>query len=269
MVSIVKNKAVFIFGVIVAFSLIFSAIFVFKKYFDHNVDVLEQEVIIQNIKRTASYDNDPIVNHELEYHTTNKKNQFEDHSEIKLFITAENKKSLSIIKEDAQPVSIIQSDSVVEDYPVEEKVIDLNSCSFVTMPIPDNYIMDIETQYLLDILIGNDFNQFIKLIIQSNNDVVSQQACRSCVFYAFFKKIKKHKILTVDEIKTLQHIIGNLYRFVETMKKMSPGMMMSPEQYRALQDLNRPQVLKDSMKLQARKNAAARALRKLQSIRNR
>lgn len=269
MVNVSRTKIGTFIGVIVVAFIIFCTVFLFKKIFDNKIEVLEQEVIIQKIKRAASYDNDPIINHELQYHKNNKNNQFEDHSEIQLSITQKKEEPLSIIKEDQQKVYTVQADYVVANHPIQENAVDLDLCSFVTMPIPDNYIFDIETQNSLDILIGNDFNQFIKLIIQSNNDVVSQRACRSCVFYAFFKKIKKHKNLTTDEIQTLQHIIGNLYRFIETMKKLSSAVMMSPEQYSALQDLNRPQILKNSMKLQARKTAAARALRKLQSMKNR
>ena len=52
------------------------------------------------------------------------------------------------------------------------------------------------------------------------------------------------------------------------MKKLSNKVKMpiSPEQEEALLDLYRSQAIKNQLKLQARKNATAAALKKLQSI---
>jgi len=153
------------------------------------------------------------------------------------------------------------------EYSVSAEPTALGSYSFVTMPISDDYVIDAETWDIFDYLLGNNLEEFVQLVLQSNNDVVSQQSCRPCAMYAFFKKIKNHKQLSREEIIALQKIIGNLYRFIETMQKISKNKkLISDEQYRALQDLNRSQAARNDLKLQARRAATLSALKKLQAI---
>ena len=252
MIHSIKFKTHIILGAVVIFTIIFCWVVLLQKSPVSNMDSIDQQVIIQKMNHSTKRDEAVHVQHDVQYHANQHNDQFEDRDEIQLIIMPEK-----------------QDEFFIVDRPIDEKDINLDSYSFVTMPISDDYEIDIETQQNLDILIGNDFNRFISLILQSNNDVVSKQACRSCVLYAFFKKVKKHHVLTTDDIIKLQHMIGNLYRFIETTKKLSKSMMITPEQYAALQDLNRPQALKNSMKLQARKTAAAAALKKLQSMSHR
>lgn len=256
-----------IVGIAVVSGIIIGSFVLFKK---KRID--DQQVVVQKIS-DIQYDDIPLVEHDMQYHnqkSRSSKIQFQDQDDVTLVIVPEKEKPLPIIMPEQQDRFVIEEDYIVANHPVCEKSGNVDLQSFVTMKIADDYRLDIETQLTLDILIGNDFNQFINLILQSNNDIVSKEACRSCGLYAFFKKIKHRKQLRPDEIKTLQHMVGNLYRFVETMRKLSGNFSgMSVEQYAALQDLNRPQVLKNSMKLQARKTAAAAALRKLQSMSNR
>lgn len=143
-----------------------------------------------------------------------------------------------------------------------------DSYSFVTMPAQD-CVIDKELLYLFDMLIGQDLDEFVRLVLQSNNNIVSKQACRSCTMYAFFSKIKKHQPLTVQDIATLQPLLANLYRFVQNMKKISGVDLLRSQQFAALEDLNRTESVKNDMKLQARKAVTAAALKKLQSIKYR
>jgi hypothetical protein len=141
-----------------------------------------------------------------------------------------------------------------------------DSYSFITMPAQD-CVIDKELLYTFDLLLGQDLDEFVRLVLQSNNNIVSKQACRSCAMYGFFNKIKKHEQLTVEDIQTLQSILANLYRFVENMKKMSSStMLLRPEQYEALKDLHRSQAAKNDKNLQARKAATAAALKRLQTL---
>ena len=141
----------------------------------------------------------------------------------------------------------------------------INSYSFVTMPAKD-CIIDAELLYTLDLLIGGDLDEFVRLVLQSNNNIVSKQACRSCAMYAFFNKIKKHEQLSIEDIEILQPLLANLYRFVQKMQALSGTQLLRPSQFEALEDLNRSQKAINDKKLQARKAATAAALKKLQTI---
>ncbi|MBP6869953.1 hypothetical protein KBC04_03665 [Candidatus Babeliales bacterium] len=263
----VKIGVGIIIGIVgVYFIISYGIFYVRKPSLDVQLQPLDEQVVIQKIARVQQEnDNKDDLEHDAQYHELQKDHtSFKKDDEIKLVIMKEKSKPLPVIMPESEEEFVVKIDRAVD-----EKILGLDFFSFVTMPIPDDYEIDVETQNSLDILIGNDFNRFINLVLQSNNDVVSKEACRSCGLYAFFKKVKHHKTLTIDDITTLQHIIGNLYRFAETMRKLSKDAVMSPEQYTALQDLNRPQVLKNSMKLQARRAAAASALKKIQSMSNR
>jgi hypothetical protein len=152
---------------------------------------------------------------------------------------------------------------------------------FVTMPIDqfllydasygskyaqNCYKLDVDTQESFDILLGNDFNRFINLVLQSNNDIVTEQACRSCVLYTLFKKVKHRKPLREQEIKTLQLIIEKLYHYMSSMKQLTKKLVMSREQYNALQDLNQSHEVKQKNRLQARQAYTKEALRALRAI---
>jgi len=178
-----------------------------------------------------------------------------------LTMNGELKKSFPLIMAEEQREFILSRDTAGDKDPVK-----LDSYSFVTMPVSDDYKIDKETQHTLDALIGKDLDEFVKLILQSNNNIVSKEACRSCGMYAFFKAIKKHKTLNANEIVTLQQVLSNLYKFIDNMKKISNTPLMLQEQYNALQDLNRSQSVKNDIKLRKRKAATTAALKKLQSI---
>ena len=180
---------------------------------------------------------------------------------VEFTMNGEPKKSFPLIMAEEQRKFILSRDAAGDKEPVK-----LDSYSFVTMPIVDDYKIDKETQYTLDTLIGKDLDEFVKLVLQSNNNIVSKEACRSCGMYAFFKAIKKHKTLNAYEVVTLQQILSNLYKFIENMKKLSNTSLMLSEQYNALQDLNRSQAVKNDIKLRKRKAATSAALKKLQSI---
>ncbi len=160
-----------------------------------------------------------------------------------------------------QPVFMVQK--ILDQN--EDQFISPDAYSFVTMPAQD-CVIDAELLYMLDLLIGDDLDEFVRLVLQSNNNIISKQACRSCAMYAFFNKIKKHEPLTVEDIKILQPLVANLYRFVQKMYKMSNTQLLRTSQFEALQDLNRSQADKNDKKLQARKAATAAALKKLQTI---
>ncbi len=163
---------------------------------------------------------------------------------------------------DDQPEFVITADENVH-----KKSKKSHSYSFITMKIADDYIIDQETQDVLDILIGDDVDAFVKLILQSNNNIVSKEACRSCGMYAFFNGIKHHKPLTSDDVRMLQKMLANLYRFVGKMQKLNKDIeLMRGEQYEALQNLHKSQAVRNDAKLQARRSATAAALKKLQNI---
>ncbi|MDP3788066.1 MAG: hypothetical protein Q8Q60_01950 [Candidatus Chromulinivorax sp.] len=174
--------------------------------------------------------------------------------------------------EQDEPVMQVTADDqqefiVTADQNMHRPVGKSHSHSFITMKISDDYEIDQETQDTLDMLIGNDVDIFVKLMMQSNNNIVSKEACRSCGMYAFFNGIKNHKPLTTDDIRMLQKMLANLYRFVGKMKKLNKDVeIMNQEQYEALQTLHTSQAVKNNAKLQARRATTAAALKKLQNI---
>ena len=178
---------------------------------------------------------------------------------VKLIITQDQDSSLPLIMSDNQF-------ACNQDPFADKELRTADSYSFITMPISDDYKIDEETQASLDTLIGPNLDEFVRLVLQSNNNIVSQEACRSCGMYAFFHGIKKHHQLKPDEIVILQQVLENLYQFVVKMKAISKSFIMRSEQYDALLDLHRSQAVKNDMKLQARRAATASALKKLQTI---
>lgn len=138
--------------------------------------------------------------------------------------------------------------------------------SFVTMPITVDYKIDVETYYALDRLIGNDLYRSINLFLQSSNNVLSKESCKSCNVHMLCKKVKRRTDLTPQDIKLLQHLVGNLYRFVQATKNMSGSLIVSSDQYDALQFLNQATTVNNRIQAYARKVAAADALKKLESM---
>ena len=192
--------------------------------------------------------------------------------ECKNPVQTNEKKSDFIVTDDSdqQELPIVIADNQQEFFEsrdLQKKLKKQNISSFITMnPIPANYKIDEETQNALDVLIGNDVDEFVRLVLQSNNNVVSKEACRSCSMYAFFNGIKNHDLLTIEDIRILQKLLANLYRFVEKMQKLSQEPLMLPEQYEALQDLHRSQDAKNDIKLKKRFAVTSAALKKLQNI---
>jgi hypothetical protein len=173
----------------------------------------------------------------------------------------------------ADEEAVLRDQDVVQDDVIDQVVVrdelpqSADYYSFVTRPAQD-CIIDKELLYTFDMLIGHNLEDFVRLVLQSNNNIVSKQACRSCAMYAFFNKIKKHQRLTVEDIATLQPLVANLYRFVQKMTAMSGGKLtlLRLEQYEALQDLHKSQKELNNKKLKARKAATAAALQRLQKI---
>lgn len=143
----------------------------------------------------------------------------------------------------------------------------VDSYSFITMQIPDDYVIDQETQDALDIVIGQNLDAFVKLVMQSNNNIVSKQVCRACGMHALFSSVQHHKPLDADDIRMVQKLLANLYRFINKTKKLNRNLeLVTPEQYGALEYLHKTQAAKDDVKLQARRATTAAALKKLQNI---
>lgn len=189
-----------------------------------------------------------------------------------LYKHPENKRNCMVLDKDHMPfVSIVAEPGHKLSFDLQEsddqasQLSVLDSYSFVTMPA-ELSLLDAEVMRTLHILIGNDVDEFVRLILQSNNNIVSKQACKSCAMYAFFHKIKKGEQLDKQEIIILQKLLANLYRFIEKMKNFSAHTFLRQEQYDALQDLNSCQAKKNDTNLQARKAAINIALQKLQKI---
>ena len=183
-----------------------------------------------------------------------------DSSEI--IVTQEPQRPLSLFTAEPEREFFVNSDDQFAD----RNPIAIQSYSFMTMPVDEDSFIDLDTQATLDILIGNDVDEFVKLVLQSNNNIVSKEACRSCGMYAFFNGIKNHKPLSVDEIRILQKLLINLYQFTAKMKNLSDTPIMHAEQCDALEDLHRSQAVKNDIKLQARLAVTSAALKKLQNI---
>jgi hypothetical protein len=138
--------------------------------------------------------------------------------------------------------------------------------SFVSMVIPENYSIDLETQEHLDRLTGDNLEFVVKLIMQSNNTIVGADACPECSVSALIKQVKQHKKLKKEDIVILQKMIANLYAFVEMTKNMTGKLLMPVDQYAALKALNVSQDVKDNLKLEERQAATLAILHKLKSM---
>lgn len=155
-----------------------------------------------------------------------------------------------------------------EDYSVEKVTtsVVVPSDSFVSMPVEHAAKLSQNTQDTFDLLIGGNIDGLLDLIAQSNNNLLSTDSCKTCAIDAILKKVSKHKLLSKEEIVSLQHVIANLYRFVNTMRQLHHETSMTHEQYLALKNLNTSQVTMEHLAMQARQAATIAALQSLKNI---
>jgi hypothetical protein len=258
-----KMGVAIVFSIVIIYFIVSCGIFLFKKSsIDTQLQVPQEKVVDQIMVQPEMKQDESVVIQDLAAvpckHQISLKNTQADFVVIN---DEQDELSLQIVVDD-KPEFIVSADD-----DVSEEVVELHSYSFITMAISDDYIIDQEVQDMIDVLIGNNVEDFVKLILQSNNNIVSKEACRSCGMYAFFNGIKNHKSLTSDDVRTLQKLLANLYQFVEKMQKLNKKKkIMGSEQYAALQNLHKSQAVKNDLKLQARRAATSAALKKLQNI---
>lgn len=178
-----------------------------------------------------------------------------------------------------EPVVIQTYHAMVEEQPVieeeDEHVVELatiiESCpilphdSFVTTEFRDGAQLDATVQQSFDLLLSKNIDGLLDLIVQSNNNVLAQNSCKSCAIDTILKKVLKRKALTVAEIISLQHVVENLYKFVNTMQALGQKTILTHEQFLALKNLNTSQV---SIKQIARESRQAATIAALQSLKN-
>lgn len=138
--------------------------------------------------------------------------------------------------------------------------------SFITMSIQHGSQLDTNIQSYFDHLIGENIDGLLDLIGQSSNNLLSTDSCRTCAIDAILKKVSKHKILSNDEIVSLQHVVANLYKFVNTLQDLNQKTILTAEQYWALKNLNTSQVSMNQLALQRRQAATIAALQSLKNI---
>ena len=137
---------------------------------------------------------------------------------------------------------------------------------FVTMEILHAGKLDYNTQQMFDLLIGTNIDRLLDLIAQSNNNILSTDSCRTCAVDAIFKRVSKHKKLSEREMLSLQKVVANLYKFINTMQKLTNKSILTAQQYIALQGLNRSQVSINHSLIQGQRAATIAALQALQKI---
>jgi hypothetical protein len=140
------------------------------------------------------------------------------------------------------------------------------SDSFVSIPVEHAAKLSKNIQETFDLLIGGNIDGLLDLIAQSNNNLLSTDSCKTCAIDAILKKVSKHKLLSKEEIVSLQHVVMNLYRFVNTMRQLHHETSMTHEQYLALKNLNTSQVSMEHLAMQARQAATIAALQSLKNI---
>ena len=138
--------------------------------------------------------------------------------------------------------------------------------SFVTIEFQHAGKLDDRYQYAFDLLIGNNIDALLDLIAQSNNNFLSIDSCKTCAIDAILKKVSKHKHLSEQELVSLQHVTANLYKFINTMQKLTHKNMLAPEQLVALKNLNTSQLTQNNLNMQARQAATLAALQTLQNV---
>lgn len=255
----IKIGATIIFLAAAIYFILSYGIFFLKK---ESLDVQLKSSEENSADRESVEPQDNVVIQRNAHENDDKNKVFVESAPDDFIVTQEIERPLPILMVEEPSLFVIKA----ADRVVDQDLSKIDSYSFVTMPIPDDYKMDQETQKTLDALIGSDLDEFVRVVLQSNNNIVSKEACRSCGMYAFFSAIKKHQPLSADEVVVLQKLLANLYQFVQKTKALTKFSIILLEQYNALQDLNRSQAEKNDMKLKARRTATAAALKKLQSI---
>lgn len=142
----------------------------------------------------------------------------------------------------------------------------LPSGSFVTMQIHVGSQLDHDTQKIFDMLIGSNIDGLLDSIAQSNNNILSTEICKTCAIDTILKKVSKHKKLSEQELIALQHVVSNLYKFVNVMQKLGNKSILTAEQYLALKNLNESKACMNNLKHQARQATRIAALQTLQNI---
>jgi|GEM_PF-2365031 len=167
-------------------------------------------------------------------------------------------------------VEVEDQDEIIDDnnkLELSSIVLELSEAdSFVTMNIDHDGTLKLEIQQAFDLLIGDSIESLLDLIAQSNNNVLSTDPCRTCAIDAILKKVSKHKKLSKHELHSLQSVVMNLYKFINTMQKLSNKSMLTAQQYVALDSLNKSQMLKNDDIVQARKATTLAALQSLVNI---
>lgn len=267
------GAAIIFLAVAIYFIMSYGIFWITKPSLDAQLDLSKAQSIEQNLDKSKALSNESVVIQNMQGSTCKHascQNQVQSHAVLDdslydFVITSEQNAPLAQIVADKQPIFVMNADNVRD-----EKLLSVDAYSFVTMPkalLIDGYQIDQDTRDAIKILVGNDLDEFVRLILQSNNNIVSKDACRSCGMHAFFKKVIKDEPLDADEIVVLQQALANLYRFVEKMRSLSSHtFIMRTEQYSALQDLNKSQIVKNNLKIQARKASTTAALKKLQAI---
>lgn len=195
-------------------------------------------------------------------------------------IAQEDQHEEPIVQEEHDEAVVIQSyHSMPEQEPViqeeDEQIVELATItqpcqivphdSFVTTEFRDGAQLDATVQQSFDLLLSKNIDGLLDLIVQSNNNVLAQNSCKSCAIGTILKKVVKRKALTVAEIISLQHVVENLYKFVNTMQALGQKTILTHEQFLALKNLNTSQV---SIKQIARESRQAATIAALQSLKN-
>lgn len=159
-----------------------------------------------------------------------------------------------------------ESDAMSELSSSDQVVVLKPDDCFVTMQILHAGKLNYDTQQMFDLLIGGNIDRLLDLIAQSNNNILSTDSCRTCAVDAIFKRVSKHKKLSEQEILILQKVVANLYKFINTMQKLTNKSILTAQQYIALKDLNRSQVSRNHSLIQGHRAATIAALQALQNI---
>lgn len=274
MMKRVKIGATIVFLVVAIYFTISYGIFWFTKpSADAQLKFSESPSVEQNIAEPKLLPHESVVIQNMQESVCKHascKNQGQlypelDDSLADFIVTNDEDAPLAQVVAEEQPLFVMNADTMQD-----KKILAVDAYGFIKMPkelLLHGYQIDQDTRDVIKILVGNDLDEFVRLILQSNNNIVSKDACRSCGMHAFFKKVIKDEPLDTDEIVILQQALANLSKFVEKMRSLSPHTaIMRAEQYSALQDLNKSQIVKNNLKIQARKASTTAALKKLQAI---
>lgn len=275
MMKRIKIGIVIVIGLVTVYCIVsYSIFFMHKPSIDAQLHIVGEEVQ-EPISHQAVEKTDQVIIQNISHRICQHGDdcyRAQDQGIDDLLDKAANSSEIIVTQEAQRPLALVMAEPEEEvfitndDQSGDQNPEVMQSYSFMTMPIDEQSVIDLDTQATLEDLIGNDVDEFVKLVLQSNNNIVSKEACRSCGMYAFFNGIKNHKPMSSEDIRILQKLLLNLYQFTEKMKKLSGTTIMLPEQYDALEDLHRSQAIKNDIKLQARLAVTSAALKKLQNI---